>query len=101
VDDDVHFFVKYRQIAREKGLTSAEAVRHTFQMLGTTVLATTGVVSAGFAVFAVSHYRMSFEMGVMSVLIFGIALLMDFLLTPTLLLKLDKRFGKVCSKNKE
>jgi hypothetical protein len=100
VDDDVHFFVKYRQAVRNGGMTPAEAIRHTFQMLGTTVLATTGVVSAGFAIFTVSHYRMSFEMGVMSVMIFGIALLMDFLLTPILLLKSGARTDKLTGKQK-
>jgi predicted RND superfamily exporter protein len=48
---------------------------------------TTVALVAGFLVLAFSHYRMSSDMGLMSAITIAAALAMDFLLLPTLLIK--------------
>jgi len=49
----------------------------------------------GFLVMSVSHYRMNAEMGVMCAMVIGLALVVDFFLSPTLLMKFDRPAGKL------
>jgi len=51
---------------------------------------TTVALVAGFAVLAFSSYRMTADMGLMSALTITVALVMDFLRLPTLLLRVDR-----------
>ena len=56
---------------------------------------TTVALTAGFLMLTRSHYRMSSEMGLMCAIVIAVALLMDFLLLPTLLLKIDRQPDKL------
>ncbi len=91
VDDTVHFLSKYDRARREDGMSPSQAVRHAFHTVGTAMWVTTVALVAGFMVLTLSHYRMSSEMGLMCAITIAAALLMDFLLLPTLLLKTDRR----------
>ncbi len=95
VDDTVHFLSKYDRARREHGMNPEQAVRYAFQTVGTAMWITTVALVAGFSLLTLSHYRMSSEMGEMCAIVIALALLMDFLLLPTLLLKLDRRDGKL------
>ena len=90
VDDTVHFLSKYLRARREHDLAPAEAVRYSFNTVGTAMLVTTVVLVAGFMVLTFSGYRLNADMGWMSAITIGLALFMDFLLLPTLLMKLEK-----------
>ncbi len=90
VDDTVHFLSRYLRARRERGMTPPEAVRRAFNTVGTAIWITTVALVAGFAVLAISPYKMSADMGTMSALTIAFALALDFLLLPTLLLKTDK-----------
>ncbi len=90
VDDTIHFFIKYSRARKEDGLTPEQAVRAAFHTVGSAIGITTIVLVSGFLVMAVSHYRMSQEMGLMCALVIGLALLADFFLSPTLLMKFDR-----------
>jgi predicted RND superfamily exporter protein len=59
---------------------------------------TSVALTAGFLVLTLSHYRISTEMGRMCALIVALALVMDFLLLPTLLLKIDGIAAKLSRK---
>jgi predicted RND superfamily exporter protein len=97
VDDTIHFFIKYFRARNEEGQTPEQAVRTAFHTVGSAIGITTIVLVSGFLVMSVSHYRMSSEMGLMCAMVIGLALLTDFLLTPTLLMKFDRAAGKLPS----
>ncbi|HPC97003.1 MAG TPA: MMPL family transporter [Sedimentisphaerales bacterium] len=90
VDDTIHFFIKYFQARKADGLTPEEAVRSAFHTVGSAIGITTVVLVAGFAVMTVSPYRLSEEMGLMCAMVIGLALLLDFFLSPTLLMRFDR-----------
>ncbi len=95
VDDTIHFFLKYFRARSEEGLTPEQAVRAAFHTVGSAIGITTIVLVSGFLVMAVSHYRMSAEMGLMCAMVIGLALLSDFFLSPTLLMKFDRAASKL------
>lgn len=95
VDDTIHFFIKYFRARNVDGLTPEQAVRHAFETVGSAIGTTTIVLIAGFLIMSVSHYRMNAEMGVMCAMVIGLALGVDFFLSPTLLMKFDRPAGKL------
>ncbi len=98
VDDTIHFFVKYFRARTVDGLSPEQAVRHAFKTVGSAIGITTIVLIAGFLVMSVSHYRMNAEMGVMCAMVIGLAMVVDFFLSPTLLMKFDRPAGKLKDK---
>jgi predicted RND superfamily exporter protein len=95
VDDTIHFFIKYFRARTVDGLSPEQAVRHAFETVGSAIGITTIVLIAGFLVMSVSHYRMNAEMGVMCAMVIGLAMAVDFFLSPTLLMKFDRPAGKL------
>ncbi|HSV98542.1 MAG TPA: MMPL family transporter [Sedimentisphaerales bacterium] len=95
VDDTIHFFVKYFRARTVDGLTPEQAVRAAFETVGSAIGITTVVLVAGFLVMSVSHYRMNAEMGLMCAMVIGLALVVDFFLSPSLLMKFDRPTGKL------
>jgi len=93
VDDTIHFFVKYFRARQEEGMSPEQAVRHAFETVGSAIGITTLVLTSGFLVLTLSHYRMGSEMGMMCALVIGLALLVDFFLSPALLMKVDRTTG--------
>ncbi|MEN8761281.1 MAG: efflux RND transporter permease subunit [Thiogranum sp.] len=91
VDDTVHFLSKYLRARREDGLSAAEAVRYAFHTVGKALWTTSVVLIAGFLVLTRSPFELNSAMGLVSALTIGLALFADFLLLPTLLMKLDKK----------
>jgi len=89
VDDTVHFMSKYIRARRELNMDAVEGVRYAFNTVGTAIWVTTVALVAGFLVLTFSHYRMSSDMGYMSAITIALALAMDFLLLPTLLIKVN------------
>ncbi|MHC4538779.1 MAG: efflux RND transporter permease subunit [Planctomycetota bacterium] len=90
VDDTVHFLSKYLRARREHNLDPPGAVRYSFNTVGTAMWITTLVLIVGFSVLTFSGFKMNADMGWMSAVTIGLALFMDFLLLPTLLMKVDK-----------
>ncbi|HGS5631651.1 TPA: RND family transporter [Vibrio parahaemolyticus] len=90
VDDAVHFLSKYQR-ARREGQTSEQAVRYAFHTVGRALWITTVVLVAGFSVLAMSSFRLNADMGQLSAIVIFIALVVDFLFLPTLLMLFDKK----------
>ena len=86
VDDTVHFLSKYLHARRELGMSAATAVRHSFNTVGTAMWVTTVALVAGFLVLVFSGFKMNAEMGLVSAITISLALAMDFLFLPTLLI---------------
>jgi predicted RND superfamily exporter protein len=89
VDDTVHFMSKYLRARREYGMQQDDAIRYTFNTVGTAMWVTTVALTAGFLILSLSGYHMNADMGLMTALTITLALILDFLLLPVLLMKFD------------
>lgn len=90
VDDTVHFLTKYRRARMERGASTAEAIRYAFETVGMAVVINTIILAAGFAVLAMSTFKLNADMGLLTALAIVFALVLDFLLLPALLVELSK-----------
>lgn len=86
VDDTVHFLIKYLRARREEGRSKADAIRYAYQTVGTAILANTVILVLGFGVLAFSTFKITGDLGMMTALAIGLALLVDLLFLPSLLL---------------
>ena len=89
VDDTVHFLSKYLRARRVQGLSAEDAVRYAFQRVGVALWITTLVLISGFMMLGISDFRPNGDMGLLVSIVIGIALILDFLLLPPLLILLD------------
>jgi len=90
VDDTVHILSKYHRAKREHNLGTHDAIRYSFSHVGKALWVTTLIMIAGFSVLAFSSYKLNVDMGVLTTMAVGVALAMDFLLLPALLMFMDK-----------
>ena len=91
VDDTVHFISKYRRARIEHGYSSEDAVRYAFSTVGVALWITSAVLICGFTVLSTSHFTMNNGMGLMTAITIAIALFLDFLFLPPLLMSMDKK----------
>ena len=89
VDDTVHFLSKYLRARRERGLGPEDAVRYAFSTVGVALWVTTVVLVGGFLVLAFSAFELNSGMGLLTAITIAIALFIDFLLLPPLLMKFE------------
>ena len=90
VDDTVHFLSKYLRARREQSLDSEDAIRYAFKTVGNALLVTSTVLVGGFMVMQFSHFNPTNNMGMLLAITILMALLVDFLFLPPLLMFLDK-----------
>lgn len=90
VDDTVHFLTKYIRARRENGLSPEDAVRYAFSTVGVALAVTSFVLVVGFYLLSFSQYNRNADMGMMTAITIALALLIDFLLLPVLLLFFDR-----------
>ncbi|MEM6632099.1 MAG: efflux RND transporter permease subunit [Bacteroidota bacterium] len=93
VDDTVHFISKYLRAVREYGMSPQEAVKYAFSTVGKALIITTLVLVSGFVVLAQSQFGMNAGMARITVIIISLALVIDFLLVPALLLAINRDKG--------
>ncbi|MCW9017451.1 MAG: MMPL family transporter, partial [Kangiellaceae bacterium] len=93
-DDTVHFLSKYIRARREKGLSSEDAVHYSFASVGKALWVTTAVLVAGFGVMATSSFKVNADMGLLTAITILIALIIDFLFLPPLLMLLKSKKDK-------
>ena len=86
VDNTVHFLSKYLRARREKGLDQPQAIRYAFTTVGEAIVITTVILCVGFSVLAFSTFMINAQMGLLTALAILIALLVDFILLPALLM---------------
>jgi hypothetical protein len=91
VDDTIHFMLKYIRARRELKLSSSEAVKYAFNTVGTAMVVTTISLVCGFLVLTQSGFKMNSEMGLLSAITIAMALILDFLLLPVLLMRVDTK----------
>jgi predicted RND superfamily exporter protein len=94
VDDTVHFMSKYLRARREKGFNAEQAVHYAFNSVGIALLVTSVVLVAGFMIMAQSHFELNAGMGLLTSVVIALALAIDFMLLPPLLIKLEHLWEK-------
>ena len=90
VDDTIHFMSKYLHARRQQNLDSISAIKYSFSTVGVALWTTTMSIAAGFLVLSTSAFSVNAEMGLLVTVVVILALVVDFLLLPALLIRFDK-----------
>ncbi|WP_109299431.1 RND family transporter [Aquimarina sp. AU474] len=91
VDDTVHFMSKFLRARRELGYDAKQAVIYAFETVGKALVTTTIVLLAGFAVLSTSSFALNSYMARITLIIISSALIIDFILLPSLLILTSKK----------
>jgi len=91
VDDTVHFMSKYRHARVNKHMLKEDAVRYAFSTVGLALWITSTVLVCGFMVLSLSHFSMNADMGLMTAMTIAVALFLDLLFLPPLLMSMEKK----------
>ncbi len=91
VDDTVHFLSKYVRARNEKGFNASESVIYAYKNVGLAILVNTVILASGFLVLTTSTFKVNNDMGMLTTIAIGFALILDFLLLPALLVFFDKK----------
>lgn len=90
VDDSIHFLTKYLRARREQQLDPAGAVRYAFSTVGRALTVTSVILVIGFLILSTSAFGMNADMGMMTAITISLALIVDFLFLPPLLMAIDR-----------
>lgn len=104
VDDTIHFLNKYLRGRRELGLHQEDAIRYAFREAGSAMIVTTLILASGFAILSTSSFLPNSTMSLLTTIAIVLALPVDLLLLPLLVLMVDrdkKAVGKVPESSKE
>ena len=91
VDFTVHLLSKYDLARREMDQSPEEAVMFAFESVGFALIVMTIVISLGFLVLNLVNFMPLHDFARFSTISFVMALIIDFLLFPNLLVRFDKR----------
>ncbi len=91
VDDTVHFLSKYVRARDEKGLDASDSVKYAYKNVGVAILVNTVILASGFLVMTTSTFKVNYDMGMLTAIAIGFALILDFLLLPALLVFFDRK----------
>ncbi len=86
VDNTVHFLTKYQRAREELALSIEDAIRYTFDTVGAAVVANALILALGFSVLMFSAFKVTEEMGILTALAITIALIVDLLMLPAILM---------------
>lgn len=86
VDFTVHFLAKYLRATRDEGRSVPEGIRYAFDTAGVAILATTFILSAGFAVLVTSSFKFNADLGLLTAISIVMAMIVNFFLLPSLLM---------------
>ena len=89
VDDTTHFLVAYREARLQRQLPPEEALRETFSGVAWALVSTTVALAAGFALLMLSDFSVNATTGILMSGTIVIALIMDLIFLPALLLRID------------
>ena len=103
IDDFVHLAFSFFDVQKRLGLGPREAASYSIQRVGATLLTTTLILAIGFSVLIGSPFFMNVVFGACTILILVVALLIDLLISPALLMwsltgEWSKSFEKVANR---
>lgn len=90
VDDTTHFLVKYIEGRRHRGLGTDAAMRYTFNTVGKALVSTSIVLAIGFLALVQSAFSVNSTSGLLVAITIIVAIVLDLLFLPTVLIKADK-----------
>jgi hypothetical protein len=90
VDDSIHFLAKYRQELLQHGNLISKCVTISLKETGSSMIYTSVVLFAGFIIFAFSEFGGTVALGVLTSLTLILALLINLIILPTLIMSFDK-----------
>lgn len=93
IDDTVHFLTKFIRAQREKALSTADSIRYAFKTVGVAIIVNTFILAAGFLIVSISAFKINAEMGMLTTLSIGFALILDFFFLPALLMLMSRKPG--------
>jgi len=93
VDDTIHFMVKYISAIRQQEGNAENAIRYVFSTVAGALLSTSIVLTIGFVVLAFSDFTVNSTSGILVAITIFVAILLDILFLPSLLLKIDAHKG--------
>ena len=94
IDDTVHFLTKFMRARREKLLSCADSIRYAFETVGVAIIVNTLILGLGFAILTLSAFKINMEMGLLTSMTIVLALILDFLFLPALLLTMARFSGE-------
>ncbi|MCC1498329.1 RND family transporter [Alcanivorax sp. 1008] len=94
VDNTVHLLSKFQLALQERHAKPGEALLYSFSHVGVAVLICNCVLIAGFLILAQSDFKLNSDLGMFTSLTFALALIVDFLLLPWLLLRFMQPRGR-------
>ncbi|NQV20334.1 MAG: MMPL family transporter, partial [Rhodospirillales bacterium] len=94
VDDTVHVLSIYNRARREHCFGTHDAIRFCYAHVGKALFVTTTVLVAGFGILGTSSFGVNSDQGQLTAIALTVALALDFLLLPSLLMYLDEE--RVC-----
>ncbi len=90
VDDTVHFLSKFSEAKEQLQLTTEDAIRYAFDKVGPALLSTSLALVLGFVILYFSAFKLNSDMGILTSATLAIALILDFILLPALLMQFSK-----------
>ena len=87
VDDSLHFLLRYRKELRQ-GMNRVDAIQSTIINTGSALMITTTILVSGFSILLFSAFLPTYQFGLLSASMIGVALLCDITLLPALCLVL-------------
>ncbi|MEM9421520.1 MAG: MMPL family transporter, partial [Pseudomonadota bacterium] len=90
VDDTVHLMTKYLRARRERALEPKDAIVYAFSHVGLAIFVNTIILSVGFSLLMMSTFKVTVDMGLLTMLSILFAMIFDFLLLPALLVWTDR-----------
>ena len=93
VDDTIHMFSKFRAAERE-GLRGEQAIAYAFRHCGNAVVITTLILVFGFMTIATGQFSPNVYIGVLGSIMVLIALAVDLIVTPALLVATERFAGR-------
>ena len=86
VDFTVHFLAKYLRATRDRGKSVPDGIRYAFDTAGIAILATTIILTAGFAILITSSFKFNADLGLLTAISIVMAMIVNFFLLPSLLM---------------
>jgi len=85
IDDTVHFLSKYQRARRVLGYHFDQAIEYAFNRVASAILVTSVILITGFAILGQSAFKPNTQMGILTSITIGFALLSTFFLLPAML----------------
>jgi len=96
VDDTTHFLCKYARARKQLAMDTKQSIQYALCNVGPAMVITSLILVVGFSVMMLSDFFINWTLGVLTAMSITVALLVDFLLLPALLMtiKVTPRAGE-------